>query len=77
MSMDMLPVEEIAEPLQGLLQAGHEVVITSGGRPTWICKKVADEKENGRSSGFGVCKGMLVVNAEDDEHLADFAEYMS
>lgn len=25
---------------------------------------------------FGSCRGMLTMLAEDDEHLADFAEYM-
>lgn len=25
---------------------------------------------------FGRCKGMLTVVAEDDEHLADFEDYM-
>ena len=25
---------------------------------------------------FGSCKGKLIILAEDDEHLADFKEYM-
>lgn len=25
---------------------------------------------------FGGCKGMLIINAEDDSHLDDFADYM-
>jgi len=76
MSSDLLPMESIAEPLHGLLEAGREVVITVNGRPTWVCHRIAESTSNGQPLGFGACKGMLVVNAEDDDHLTDFADYM-
>jgi antitoxin (DNA-binding transcriptional repressor) of toxin-antitoxin stability system len=54
------------------LPAGEPVVITRDGRPV---ARLVRELPRGVPVP-GRCKGMLVVHAEDDEHLKDFAEYM-
>jgi antitoxin (DNA-binding transcriptional repressor) of toxin-antitoxin stability system len=53
------------------LGPNDEVVITDNDQP--IARLVGTPKGTPR---FGSCKGMLVVVDEDDEHLADFQEYM-
>jgi antitoxin (DNA-binding transcriptional repressor) of toxin-antitoxin stability system len=52
------------------LADGEEVVITRDGRPVAALSLPKGIPIAGR------CKGMLIIHAEDDEHLKDFADYM-
>jgi antitoxin (DNA-binding transcriptional repressor) of toxin-antitoxin stability system len=65
-------VEDAQARLPELLErvtGGEEVVITRDGRPVASLGLPRGVPIPGR------CKGMLVVRAEDDDHLKDFAEY--
>ena len=46
------------------------------GRPTGICRPIPAKQSIGDALGFGARKGMLVVNVEGEDHLADFVDYM-
>jgi prevent-host-death family protein len=48
-----------------------EVVITDQNRPVARIVPTASKQPV-----FGSCKGMLTIVDDDDEHLADFKEYM-
>ena len=52
------------------LQPGEEVEITKNQRT--VAKLVGQK----RSRQFGLGKGKLTIVQEDDEHLADFKDYM-
>ncbi len=70
-----ITIEEAASHLADLilsLHPGEEITLTSGSRP--VAKIVPEFAPPRRQAG--VCKGMLVINREDDEHLADFKDYM-
>ncbi len=54
------------------LNPGEEVVLTQDNRPV---ARLVGEKRPPRP-GPGLCKGMITIVADDDEHLKDFAEYM-
>ncbi len=56
------------------LQPGEEITITDRGQPLAQVKKVDAQQRQPRKAGSA--KGLLVIVQEDDEHLADFAEYM-
>ena len=60
--------------LIGKLVSGEEFVITENDRP--VARLVAEQAAAGPPRRPGSAKGKLVVVAEDDEHLADFKEYM-
>jgi antitoxin (DNA-binding transcriptional repressor) of toxin-antitoxin stability system len=49
------------------------VVITQGQKPVAELRTIAGERPR---PIFGSCKGMLTIISDDDDHLADFAEYM-
>ncbi len=69
-------VEEATVKLREIiagLGTDDEVVITDGDRPIAIL--VLDRKPKHRP-GPGLCKGMITVVSDDDEHLKDFQEYM-
>jgi len=52
---------------------GERIIITQDQRPVAeICPVTAVEPK----PVFGSCKGMLNIVTDDDEHLADFEEYM-
>lgn len=53
---------------------GGEVVITENNQP--VAKLVCEKPGVTQRPGPGLCKGMLTIVADDDEHLWDFAEYM-
>lgn len=75
--MPSVPIEEAQSRLPeliGQLQPGEEMTITDHGRPLAHVKKVEAAKRPPRKAGN--CKGMLVIVADDDEHLKDFADYM-
>jgi prevent-host-death family protein len=54
------------------LAPGEEIVITRDNRP--VARLVAERKQP--RPGPGLCKGMISVVADDDEHLKDFEDYM-
>ena len=41
-----------------------------------MARIVGERAENTQRPGPGLCRGMLTVVADDDDHLKDFAEYM-
>lgn len=52
---------------------GESVLITQGNVPVAELRSVTASKP---IPVFGSCKGMLTIIADDDDHLADFAEYL-
>lgn len=56
------------------LTPGEFVVITENNQP--VAKLVAEGSEVRQRPGPGLCKGMITIVADDDEHLKDFSEYM-
>ena len=56
-----------------LVAAGAAIIITRDEEPVAQLAPVA--KAPGKAVP-GRCRGMLTILAEDDEHLADFREYM-
>jgi antitoxin (DNA-binding transcriptional repressor) of toxin-antitoxin stability system len=56
------------------LGPGEEVIITQDDQP--VAKLVSLSKLARQSPKFGSAKGMLIIHAEDDEHLKDFKAYM-
>lgn len=56
------------------LTPGKELFITRNDRP--VAKLIGQELEPPRPRKPGSAAGKLIILAEDDEHLADFAEYM-
>ncbi len=56
------------------LNVGEEVMITEGDRV--VARLVGESKPAWRRPGPGLCKGMLTILSEDDDHLKDFEEYM-
>ncbi len=61
----------LAKLIAGLLP-GEEITLTSDNQPV---AKVIPQKGIRRRQG-GACKGMLIINHDDDSHLADFKDYM-
>ncbi len=53
--------------------SGESVVITQNQQPVAELRRISDSKPQPR---FGSCKGMIQIISDDDEHLADFTEYM-
>jgi antitoxin (DNA-binding transcriptional repressor) of toxin-antitoxin stability system len=67
-------IDEAQAKLKDIIAAlgpDDEVVITDQNRP--IARILRTSKPQPR---FGSCKGMLTIVDEDDEHLADFKDYM-
>lgn len=75
--MATVTVEEAQAKLTELiekLKPGEEATITRNQQP--VAKLVG---QRGQAKSFrqpGSARGRLVVHAEDEEHLADFKEYM-
>jgi prevent-host-death family protein len=56
------------------LQPGEELVITESGRP--VARLITESRGRRRSRRLGTAVGILKINAEDEEHLEDFREYV-
>jgi antitoxin (DNA-binding transcriptional repressor) of toxin-antitoxin stability system len=56
------------------LAPGEELILTENQRPVARLTSEATRKRQPRQSGN--CIGMIRIVAEDEEHLADFEEYM-
>ena len=74
--MQTATIDEVQARLPELLRqvgAGEEIVILSEGKP--VGRLVAVPLPRGVPiPGRG--KGKLIIHADDDEHLNDFAEYL-
>jgi len=69
-------IEQAQRSLKELIEKtshGESVVIARENIPVAELRPVTSSKP---VPVFGSCKGMLAIVADDDEHLADFAEYM-
>ena len=53
---------------------GEQVTITDGDKI--VARIVGDGPVAGQRPGPGLCKGMMTIVSDDNEHLADFQEYM-
>lgn len=76
--MSSVSIEEAQSRLLELinhLATGEELVITRDQRP--VARLRAEPQAALMPREPGNCKGMLVIVADDDAHLADFAEYMA
>jgi antitoxin (DNA-binding transcriptional repressor) of toxin-antitoxin stability system len=74
-----ITVEEVQANLKELihqLAPGEEVVITENQQP--VAKLVAEQPKPQPKlrPGPGLCKGMITIISDDDEHLKDFEEHM-
>ena len=56
------------------LTAGEEVVITENNQP--VAKLVSQIPAVRQRPQPGLCKGMITIVADDEEHLKDFEEHM-
>jgi antitoxin (DNA-binding transcriptional repressor) of toxin-antitoxin stability system len=56
------------------LAPGEEVIITANQQP--VAKLVRERPAVRQCPGPGLCKGMLTILADDDDHLKDFEAYM-
>jgi prevent-host-death family protein len=75
--MAMVTIQEAQAKLAELihkLTPGEEVVITENNRP--VAKLVSGKPAVSQRPQPGLCKGMITIVVDDDEHLKDFAEYM-
>jgi len=76
----MLPtmsIEEVQATLPEIIKRlgpGEEVIITRDDQP--VAKLVSLSKLARQSPKFGSAKGILIIHAEDDEHLKNFKAYM-
>ena len=72
-----ISVAEAQAKLQELIQQlapGEELILTENHRPVARLTSEATTVRQPRQPGN--CIGMIRIVAEDDEHLADFEEYM-
>jgi len=60
--------------LIGNLAIGDEIVITDNQRI--VAKLVGERPPLKQRPGPGLCKGMITIVADDEDHLKDFGEYM-
>lgn len=75
--MPTATLEEVQSHLPDLianLGAGEELVITRDAQP--VARLTAEPPKVRRPRVPGSAAGILTIVAEDDAHLADFAEYM-
>ena len=74
--MPTVAIEEAQARLPELIRQlipGEDVVITENDRP--VAQLSAQSAETPQPV-LGRCQGMLTIIADDDEHLADWNEYM-
>ncbi|MDZ7617208.1 MAG: hypothetical protein U1E05_09400 [Patescibacteria group bacterium] len=75
--MSTVSVEEVQATLPELihnLRPGDDVVILENNQP--VARLVSDKRPVVQRPQPGLCKGMIEIVADDDEHLNDFSEYM-
>ena len=64
----------LGELIDNLLQSGEDLVITRDGQA--VAKLVPEQMPSPQPRRPGSAKGLLTILSDDDEHLADFHEYM-
>lgn len=72
-----ITIEEAQARLKDLihkLNPGQELIITENEQP--IAKLISEPQKPQQRPGPGLCKGMITIIAEDEDHLKDFEEYM-
>lgn len=72
-----ITIEEAQASLKDLihkLNPGQELIITENEQP--IAKLISEPQKSQQRLGPGLCKGMITIIAEDQDHLKDFEEYM-
>ncbi|MEN9672635.1 MAG: hypothetical protein RL553_900 [Planctomycetota bacterium] len=72
-----ITIEEAQASLKDLihkLNPGQELIITENEQP--IAKLISEPQKSQQRPGPGLCKGMITIIAEDEDHLKDFEEYM-
>ncbi|MFT3881454.1 MAG: type II toxin-antitoxin system Phd/YefM family antitoxin [Gemmatales bacterium] len=75
--MSTITIEKAQTDLPQLIDSlvpGETVVITRNQKP--IARLTGEATPTRQPRQAGNCKGMLVIVADDEEHLEDFAEYM-
>jgi antitoxin (DNA-binding transcriptional repressor) of toxin-antitoxin stability system len=75
--MTSITIQEAQAQLLDLihnLKPGEELMITENDR--LLAKLVGQTQPLSQRPKPGLCKGMITIVADDDEHLLDFAEYM-
>ena len=75
--MATVTIEEAQAGLTELihkLTPGEEVLITENEQP--VAKLVGEGAPMSQRPQPGLCKGMITIVGDDQEHLQDFAEYM-
>jgi prevent-host-death family protein len=75
--MSIVTIQEAQARLADLihnLSPGDEVVITENNQP--VAKLISEKLPLSQRPGPGLCKGMITIVADDEEHLKDFDEYM-
>jgi len=56
------------------LAEGEELIVTE--QELVVARIVAERRPAFQRPGPGLCKDMITIVSDDDEHLKDFAEYM-
>ena len=75
--MTTVTIQEAQAKLSDLIHAlkpGDELLITENDEA--VAKLVSGKPAVRQRPGPGLCKGMITIVADDDEHLKDFEEYM-
>ena len=75
--MSTVSIEEAQSKLPDIihrLNTGEEVAITEGGQV--VARLIGERQPGWQRPGPGLCKGMMTILTDDDDHLKDFAEYM-
>jgi antitoxin (DNA-binding transcriptional repressor) of toxin-antitoxin stability system len=71
-----VPIEQAGAKLVelvGNLKPGDEIVLTEHDQPI---ARIVPSQSRRLPRKPGSCKGMLIIQHEDEEHLKDFGEYM-
>jgi antitoxin (DNA-binding transcriptional repressor) of toxin-antitoxin stability system len=77
MNMKTVTILEAREKLPDLihkLTLGEELVITENNQP--VAKLIGEKPLPYQRPQPGLCKGMITIVADDEEHLRDFSEYI-
>ncbi len=72
-----ITIEEAQASLKDLihkLNPGQELIITENEQP--IAKLISEPQKSQQRPGPGLCKGMITIIADDEDHLKDFEKYM-
>lgn len=77
--MTLLPLDQVSSQLPALiskLAPGEEIVVVDGEKQVAKVTSLTPPEETPKRR-LGTAKGVLTIVSEDDDHLQDFAEYMT